>query len=244
MPIPLPKLLSLCVLLALTACDPNWVPPGQTIASDSALTIAGSMAATTRQGKLSGSIDLDTLQNRNGLYGLGPGEYLRGEVLVFDGRGYLSQVDGPDGMTVRETMALRPPFFVYTHQRTWNEYTVPVTVRTLKQFVDYLDQLTIGDPRPFVFRLAGPVEQAKIHIQNLPDGVVPESPEEAHRGQREYTLRDREVDILGFFSTEHQGVFTPLDSYVHLHLITRERDAMGHLDGVMFGEGMKLFLPE
>ncbi len=234
----------LLIAWLLLACDPNRPAPGQAIASDTSLTVAGSMEATMRGGKLSGSIDLDTLQNREGLYGLGPGEYLRGEVLIFDGRGYLSRVDGPDGMTVTQTMQLRPPFFVYTHQRTWNEYTVPTDVRTLDQFVDYLDQLTIGDPRPFVYRLAGPVERATIHIQNLPEGTVPTSPEEAHRGQQTYALKDRQVDILGFFSTSHQGIFTPLDSYVHMHLITHERDRMGHLDGVVFGEGMKLFLPE
>ena len=235
---------ALLLFLLLPACDPNRKPPGQNVTSDSTLTVAGAMHATMTEGNLSGSIDLDTLQDRAGLYGLGPGEYLRGEILAFDGRGYLSQVDGAGGMTVDQTMQLRPPFFVYTHQRSWNEYTVPPDVRTLDQFADYLDQLTIGDPRPFVYRLAGPVEQAEIHIQNLPEGIVPESPKEAHRGQQTYTLQDRQVDILGFFSTSHQGVFTHLDSYVHMHLITRERDRMGHLDGAVFGEGMKLFLPE
>ncbi|CAH0999692.1 hypothetical protein LEM8419_00992 [Neolewinella maritima] len=238
------KYCSLLLLLLLTACDPNRPPPGQAITSDAALSIAGTQRATLYDGRISGSIDLNTIENLDGLYGLGPAEYLRGAVLVFDGKGYRSQVTAADELRVEETLRESPPFFVYTHQRTWNEYTVPSTVRSLKQFTDYLDQLTIGDPRPFAYRLAGPVRTAKLTVLNLKEGLSIESPEEAERGQLTLTVQDREVDVLGFFSTAHQGVFTDLDSYTRMHLITRERDVMGRLSGVTFGEGMKLFLPE
>ena len=68
------------------------------------------------------------------------------------------------------------------------------------------------------------------------------SPKEAHQGQVDYKLNEEHVDIVGFFSTQHKGIFTHHDSYLHLHLITRDRTKMGHLDDVEFDE-MKLYLP-
>lgn len=230
--------LLLCWLLC--ACDPNRAPPAE--ARPPTLTALGSMRETLRQGKLAGVVYVDTLTHPN-LYGLGPAEYLRGEILVFDGKGYRSRVAGPDSMVVEQTLELRPPFFVYTHQLSWNEYTLPGNVRTLPQLIDYVERLQTGYEAPTAFRLEGTVREATIHVQNLAAGVVPQSPEEAHRGQQNYKLKNRRVDLLGFFSKHHQGVFTHHDSYGHVHLITHERDQLGHLDAVEMEAGMKLFLP-
>ena len=236
-------LLMLFLGLSLSGCDPNKPTVANRPSSDATVSVAGSMRATLFDGKLDGMIDLDTVE-RAGLYGLGPAEYLRGEVLVLDGVGYRSRVTGPADMVVEQTLDLDPPFFVYTHQHEWYEYTIPANVLDMPQLLDYLDRLTEDRLRPFVFRLSGPVESATIHVQNLAPGVVPRSPKEAHRGQQNYVLRNRQVDMLGFFSTTHQGVFTHHDSYGHVHLITRDRTLMGHLDEVTFGENLKLYLRE
>lgn len=233
------------VYFLLTACDPNRELPGTVGRVDADLSVSGSMRATMRDGQLQGTIDLDTLSDREGLYGLGPAEYLRGEVMVYDGEIYRSRVGEEEtAMIVERTDKVRPPFFVHTRQRNWAEYNIPPNVRDLDDLVDYVGELRIGNEAPTVFRLTGKVASAQIHVQNLPEGVIPTSPREAHQGQRRYTFKNREVDVLGFFSTHHQGVFTHHDSYGHLHLITHERDMMGHLDELVVGEGMKLFMPE
>ena len=81
-----------------------------------------------------------------------------------------------------------------------------------------------------------------IHVQNLPEGTKVSSPEEAHQGQTNFTLKNEQVEIVGFFSTEHQGIFTHHDSYLHMHLLTTDESKMGHLDQVESTE-MKLYLP-
>lgn len=65
----------------------------------------------------------------------------------------------------------------------------------------------------------GTVASAVIHIQNLPLGTKVSSPEEAHQGQRNYLIEEESVEVVGFFSTKHQGVFTHHNSFVHMHLI-------------------------
>jgi acetolactate decarboxylase len=95
-----------------------------------------------------------------------------------------------------------------------------------------------------MFKLAGTVEQATIHLVNLPKGAKVGSPNDAHQGQTDYQISNENADIIGFFSTEHKAVFTHHDTFLHLHLITADRKKMGHLDKVMFKKGtVKLFLP-
>jgi len=52
-------------------------------------------------------------------------------------------------------------------------------------------------------------------------------------------------DIIGFFSTEHQTVFTHHDTYIHIHFINSERTEMGHIDDLSFDgkSKIKVFLP-
>lgn len=69
------------------------------------------------------------------------------------------------------------------------------------------------------------------------------SPKEAHQSQMNYELKNEDVEIIGFFSTEHQGIFTHHDSYLHMHLITKDIKKMGHLDEITFGD-MTLYLPK
>jgi acetolactate decarboxylase len=57
------------------------------------------------------------------------------------------------------------------------------SILTIKQLENYLDKLTINLQRPFMFKMTGTVEEAKIHIMNLAKGTKVSSPEEAHRGQ-------------------------------------------------------------
>src|SRR5690625_7831937 len=94
-----------------------------------------------------------------------------------------------------------------------------------------------------MFRLVGMVDEALIHIVNLPEGTEVSSPAEAHQGQIDYPLQNEKVDILGFYSTEQQRIFTHRDSFVHMHLITADGQTMGTLDEVKFRGGtMKLSL--
>ncbi|WP_020569408.1 acetolactate decarboxylase [Neolewinella persica] len=238
------KLLLLFFLtLTFLSCDPNRKPPTYS-RDDGNLTVAGSMRAVLYDGKTKGQIQLDTISEREGLYGLGPAAFLQGELLVLDGQAFRSRVISQKEMKVEQTFSAKAPYFVYTHQTDWQEFTLPPSVRTYRQLLDYVDRMTTSKPRPLVFRLSGRVKQADIHIANLPNGVFPSEPKEALTGQQSYRLIDRDVEIVGFFSVHHQGIFTDLDSYGHLHLITTDRDLMGHLHGIQPGTGMQLFLPK
>jgi len=206
--------------------------------------IIGEMKNVMWKGELDGNIHLDTIANKTHLYGLGPVEYLRGEILIFDGKAYRSSVLTDTAMQVEETYDLKAPFFAYTNISHWREQALPDSVQTIPQLEQYLDKLTQSANRPFMFKLSGTVEEALIHVVNLPEGSAVSSPEEAHQGQVDYKINDRQADIVGFFSTAHQTIFTHHDTFLHMHLITSDRKLMGHLDELVLQKGTAtIYLP-
>lgn len=201
------------------------------------------MKNVMRKGQLYGTIDLDTIAGKQHLYGLGPVEYLTGELLILDGKAYKATVVSDSSMLVEETSRSKAPFFGYATIKNWSEQDLPDTVRTIQQLEQFLKKNLQGSGHPFFFQLKGRIENAQIHVVNLPKGSTVSSPEEAHKGQVNYSLNREEVIILGFFSTEHQAIFTHHDTCMHLHLITADKQKMGHLDRFLLQKGtVKLYL--
>jgi acetolactate decarboxylase len=206
--------------------------------------IVGQMKNVMWKGQLYGTINLDTIANKTNLYGLGPVAYLAGEILIIDGKSYQSTVTSDTTMKVEQTYDIKAPFLGYANISKWSEQTLPDSIQTGQQLEVYLDNVSKNSPRPFLFKLGGTVEQATIHVVNLPKGAKVSSPDEAHKGQKNYNLQNESSEIIGFFSTKHKAIFTHHDTYLHMHLITTDRQKMGHLDAVLFKKGtMKLYLP-
>lgn len=206
--------------------------------------VVGAMKDVMWKGELHGKIYLDTLSDRSDLYGLGPLEYLKGEIMVLDGISYQSTVRPEGKILVDENSNIRAPFFAYARISEWHERMLPDSILTMKQLEAYLDAIKPPTEDPFMFKLSGVVDQAVIHVLNLPEGASVSSPAEAHQGQVDYSISDDEVDIVGFFSTAHQTIFTHHDTFLHMHLITKDQQQMGHLDEMQLQAGSAtLFLP-
>lgn len=205
--------------------------------------IVGAMKIVMWKGELGSRIDLDTISDKNGLYGLGPESYLTGELLINNGKSYLSKVTSDSTMTVEKTFETSAPFLVYGNVTEWHEIELPSNIKKIKDLEKLINDKTIESKRPFAFKLAGQASSAIIHIQDLPLGTKVSSPQEAHQGQTNYKLENENVEIVGFFSTEHKGVFTHHNSFLHMHLITKDESKMGHLDELEI-ENMKLYLPK
>ena len=238
---PLNCLLLVCLILSIYACD--FTHLSNELDTYRKVQVAGAMKNVMWKGELGGIISLDTIAQRKGLYGLGPLSHLKGEILINDGITYISKVTSDSSMIVEETPQVSAPFFVYGNVIEWESINLPDDIKSIKDLEVFIDEKTKTHSRPLVFKLIGEVDEAKIHVQNLPEGVAVSSPEEAHQGQVKYQISKSEVEIVGFFSTEHQGVFTHHDTFLHMHLITKDKKMMGHLDEVALGQ-MRLYLPE
>lgn len=228
--------------LAMISCN-SVKKESQTNQDDAAVNIIGAMKNVMWKGELRGQIDLDTISNRTGLYGLGPESFLKGELLINDGQSYVSRVTSDSTMNVQKTFAVSAPFFVYANVTEWNEIELPTSISTIGDLEQFIDYRTKDFKRPFAFKVVGEVSSATFHILNLPEGTKVSSPEDAHQGQTNYHLTNDQVELIGFFSTEHQGIFTHHDSFLHIHLISEDESKMGHLDELNIAT-MTLYLPK
>jgi len=209
--------------------------------STSTIKTVAAMKDVMWKGELQGKINLDTISDQKGLFGLGPISGLTGEILINDGTVYTSKVTSDSTMIVQKNKQVEAPFFVYGNVTSWQEIELPKEVNDLKTLEKFIDETKTNATKPFIFKLKGMVDAAKIHIQNLPKGTKVSSPKEAHQGQVTYHLENEEVEIIGFFSRKHQGIFTHHDSFAHMHLITSDEKKMGHLDAAQFQQ-LKLYI--
>lgn len=212
-------------------------------ATTSDIKVVSAMKNVMRKGELGGSVDLDTISDKNGLYGLGPVSYLKGELLINNGVSYVSKIDTDGTMYVQKRFDISAPFFVYGNVTKWQQMNLPAVVKSVKDLEQFIDSVKTDYKKPFVFKLAGQVAGAKIHVQNLPKGTKVSTPKEAHQGQVNFAIKNEEAEIIGFFSTQHQGIFTHHDSFLHMHLITANEKQMGHLDELQIGT-MRLYVPK
>lgn len=233
-------LIATFLTLLLLGCQSNETTP-----EDNSVKVVGAMKNVMWKGELDGVIELDTIANQKALFGIGPLAYLKGEILLLNGRPYVSRVaeDGTPSVKIEENVTA--PFFVYANQSNWKEIRLPENVEDLESIEAYVNDRAAAINEPFLFKIHGNALKATYHIQNLADGSVVTNPSEAHAGQESFTLFNQKVVIVGFYSKSHQGVFTHHDSNMHLHVISSDWKHMGHLDELTLEvQSGKLLMPK
>ena len=109
---------------------------------------------------------------------------------------------------------------------------------TVSPTVNRLDRGS--DMRPMLVR--GVASTLVVHVLDKRDGR-PHSPERHEQAKVRFTLHDREVEVIGFHSTAHRGIFTPADSNVHMQFRANDGHASGHVERLDLAPGWALGLP-
>ena len=233
--------LVLFVLLIFSGCGSNNKPAKD----EEAVRTVGSVKKTMWQGMLNGIIDLDTIQTKEHLYGLGPLENLTGEIVINDGKAYKSTVLNDTGINVEETYKIKAPLFVYTHVNNWQEQAFPDSIQSMNQLDFYIGRLTQNIKRPFAFKIACVIDSATIYIIDVPEGTAIHSPGDADQEHQYFKLQNQPSEIIGFFSNKGSSIFAQGETHLHMHLLTADKAKMGHIEEVSFKKGtVKLYLPQ
>ena len=213
------------------------------LASAQNVLVAGKMSDVMWRGKLDGVIHTDSI-SQTGMYGLGPLEGLRREILVLDGKTYISGIN-KDELLTEAVSGARAPFFVYGVQRAFEPMSLPDSNMSLRDLEQFLDTKFASENAPFIFLLEGTWDSIQIHSVNLPKGKSVSSPTEAHEGLQTFIYSNITGTLVGFFSRNHKAVFTHHDTYMHCHFISENRRIMGHVDsmGIIQGQ-ITLKLPK
>ncbi len=75
------------------------------------------------------------------------------------------------------------------------------------------------------------------------------------KSKEHFVAKNEPVDIIGFYSEHHAGVFltqfapaikegSGMENAIHIHLVSRTSKAAGHIDDLVMGGGMVLRLPQ
>lgn len=215
------------LLLMAWACGPS-------VSSENELKVYGAMHEAMHGGKIAGVVRLDTVARNAKVYGLGPGEFIRGELLIWEGHVYMASINEGGQMEVKENPTAKAPFFVATEIENWEMVELPDSVNELTALEKFLTQRSGSSEGPFAFKLLGTMKKAEVHVVNLPLGSKVRKPEDAHIGQQNFEFENEEAVVLGFFSKVHQGIFTHHDRFVHAHWMSRDKQKLGHLEGLSF----------
>ena len=197
--------------------------------STSSVKVLGEMRDVMWKGELKGKIATDSL-NSKATYGLGPIEFLKGEILVFEGQTFISKVIDSISHVVNNVPSASAPFFVYSTNSNLKVIELTATNYSLKGIEEHIDSVYKNYDQPLLVRIDGVFEDIKLHSVNLPKGKKVSSPDEAHQGLTQYDFVNISGSLIGFFSRNHKAVFTHHDSFFHAHFISNDREILGHVD--------------
>jgi hypothetical protein len=160
------------------------------------------------------SIPLARLSGLENLYAIGALEQRPGEVSIFDSVPFVSDVWNP----------------TETEQQLEN------------QLVAWAVTSGIDVDQPFAFLLNGLVAQATFHVLcNRGRGRY--NAELHEKSKVRFPIANESVEVVGFYSRHHRGIFTPRDSNFHMHVRTLDNRFSGHLEMFNWEHGIMLYLP-
>jgi len=196
-------------------------------------------------GDIEGKVELRTLTDRPHLYALGPLAGVTGEVTIFDGEPWIARVV-ERRIHVTADADQKACFLVYDHVDYWCEYVQGKPIGDEEALQEAVlrgaraARLDVG--APFAFLLRAPSATITFHVLDKRDGL-PHNPERHERAKARFELQRQAVEVLGFCSSRHRGIFTPKDSDLHMHLRTLDGRASGHVERIAVEPGAIIAVP-
>ncbi|MCX2743091.1 acetolactate decarboxylase [Mangrovivirga sp. M17] len=215
------------LLILLTSCE-NADSQVKIIAS-------GSLKNVMKNGDITPHLDSDSLNISDNLYGLGPAENMEGEILIIAGDIYRSVITNDNQIRVEKTDHIKAPFFVHGFFKTFEKVQIPDSSKlSLRSIESHLNEVAKKrNLEAFCFKINATVISSKIHILNFKykeDKKV--TKKSIHQSSKNLEIINNDIEIIGFYSRKHHGIFTHHDSNIHMHLITKDKAMMGHVDDI------------
>lgn len=199
-----------------------------------------------KKGDFQPVFDMDSIADKQNIYAIGNMEGSSGEIQIFNSIPWHSTVVN-DTVIVGSGATPHASFIVYTQVKEWREIPLPLSVVNQESLVGFLeydeDMSKISAKSPLVFTIEGEAEQISWEVIK---GLATDSL--THDGYHHPevvsgVIQDVEVEILGFYSRDHMGIFTHQSLPLHLHFKTADGMLAGHLDDLELGPDMTMRIP-
>ena len=247
------KLYAIVGAVTVAACATVTIPA----VKDGLVEYYGSQKTIFDIGKAEAKVPLAAMSGDAASFGVGAVAGLDGEITVFDGKPYVTKVRG-NGFTMDNSQDHAAVFAVWTKNTQWRDEPVPAEVQTYLDLQRHVKARAaaagIDTSKSFPFLLTGTPAEVKWHINvDLTEGKPIDSKLFA-KSKANYVMKNEPVDIIGFHSEKHAGVFISayapaikekdVKNTIHFHLVSRDGKSAGHIDDIVLGAGMTLRLPQ
>lgn len=209
----------------------------------------GTLRGVLHDGDTSGKVRLEDVAGPHGV-GIGAPEGLAGEIVVLDGKTWVTRADGRGGT---QTQHPAPPnataaFLViatvprWVDQRTDNRRSLSELEQAVR---DAATTIGLNPASPFPFLVEGRFSTIEMHVLN---GQCPFTQSKGNDDPTHDPIRTRTDDVkgvlVGFYSDGPPGTLTHAGTRVHIHaLVQGERQVVGHVDAVTVEPGAEIRLP-
>jgi acetolactate decarboxylase len=198
------------------------------------------------QGDISGHVALASISGLPNLYALGPAEGLRGEVSIFDSISSIARIiDGT--LRVERHFDVSACFLVFAQVSEWRRLTIETAIMEQPVLEDFIaksaSDFGVDVNRPFPFLIDATPTHATFHVLDKRDGL-PHTPELLEKAKVRFVLQRQPVEVIGFYSNRHRGIFTPADANIHMHFRTQNGQMSGHLEKIQLQPGATFAVPQ
>ena len=201
---------------------------------------------TIMSGNIQAVISLDSLSNKKHLYALGAVDNLKGEIQIFDGKPRNSFVVD-SSLQIKDSYKLKAALLVYAEVEEWDLLQIS-NIKTKSDLEEKIFETAkrkgISIEKPFPFLLEGNVSSLDWHVINWKEDDTIHSHKKHTESGLNGTLRNTEVEIVGFYSTKHKAVFTHHTTNMHMHFKTDDNSVAGHVDDLLLNDKITLKLPK
>ena len=201
---------------------------------------------TIMSGNIESVISLDSLSSKKNFYALGAVEHLKGEIQIFDSKPSNSIVMD-SSLQIKDSYNLKAALLVYAKVKEWNSYKTEntTTKEELESTIFGIAKSNgIDTEKPFPFLLEGTVASLDWHVINWKDGDTVHTHKKHTETGLNGNLKNKQVQIIGFYSTKHKAVFTHHTTNMHMHFKTNDNSVAGHIDDIELDNELTLKLPK
>lgn len=206
----------------------------------------GALRKVMKENNLSTHVDFSKIKQTKNLYALGALAELKGEVIVLDGVPFVFRAV-EDSFVVENTFDFALAFGVTAYVKKWKDCQIPDDVRSWNDLENHLLKEAkasgINVEKPFPFIVEGLISSISWHIVNWPEGDEEHTHDKHVKSGPNGTNIFESVQMLGFYSDKHHGIFTHHSHNMHLHFVKKDGKLGGHVDDFLLGDKMVLKLP-
>jgi acetolactate decarboxylase len=205
----------------------------------------GELRKVMHDADMSAKIRLDTIQREN-LFAIGVVDSLRGQISIVNGKSLTSSIKDTYIMT-DTTLNHGAAMLVYAYVKNWKVVTIEQDINNLEELELLVKRLAsengIDANKPFPFMARTWTKNMNYHVIDWQSGI--EHTADTHKQfAHELWHSAAMVMITGFYSENHQGIFTEYNKKMIVNAITSSPMTCGQLETIETFGKIAIYFPD